>query len=143
MPYLSILFGALLIALGAEAYTNYFEIFHVQHLHAPTALIPAYFGIALVLCGWVELGPAMFKWGMETAAVIALVGFIASGIRGFPKLSGVLRGDVQIENPAAVKIQSLMAALCGIFFLLCVRSFIVERKHEGHAPPEPVTPPSN
>jgi hypothetical protein len=142
MPYISALFGVLLMALGAEAYTNHFDIFHVQHLHSPTSLIPAYFGIALVLCGWIELGPAMWKWGMESAAVIALVGFIASGIRGFPKLSGALSGDMQIENPAAAKVQSLMAALCGIFFLLCVRSFIVERKHEGHAPPEP-TPPTS
>jgi len=138
MPYVSIFFGLLLIALGGEAYTNQLDLFHVKNLHSPTALIPLYFGVALILCGWIELGPAMLDYGMEAAAVISLIGFIAAGAMGFRKLPAALRGE--LENSAGPKVQSMMAALCGIFFLFCVRAFIAERRALRNQPPTNPTP---
>ena len=131
MPLISILFGLALVGLGYESYTNHFDLFHVQKLHTPTALIPAYFGAGLVLCGLVALAPSAKKHAMHLAAMIGLLGLIGGGYKGFPSLPAALSGE--LENAAGPKVQSLMAAVCGMFLALCVNSFIQARKRRQAA----------
>ena len=126
MPLVSILFGLILIALGDEGYTNRFDLFHVQKVGAPTALIPAGFGVALVLCGLIAFKSGARKHAMHIAAMVGLIGFVAGAAMGFRNLPAALQGT--LDNPAAPKIQSAMGAVCGIFLALCVKSFIDARR---------------
>jgi hypothetical protein len=63
---------------------------------------------------------------MHIAAVIGLLGFVGAA-RGLTRIGAVLAGE-PVERPAAVIAQSLMAVICLIFVVLCVRSFINARR---------------
>jgi uncharacterized membrane protein HdeD (DUF308 family) len=110
---LSIAFGIALILVGIGGFAPN---------HAPTALIPAYLGIVLAICGVVAMNPAYRTHAMHAAVTLALVGFLAAG----------WRLAVSLSKPAidtiAVSSQSLMTVLCGVFVVLCIRSFIAARR---------------
>ncbi len=110
---LSIAFGIALIAVGVGGFLPN---------HAPTALIPAYLGIALILFGALALKPAMRMHAMHGAVTVALLGFLAAGCRLAISLS-----KPAVDN-VAVTSQSLMTVLCLVFVILCVRSFIAARR---------------
>lgn len=89
---------------------------------AKTALIPAYFGGALLLLGLLARNPARRKLVMHLAVVVGLLGFLGS-----------LRGPIQLlsgtaQRPAAAAAQTIMAALMALFVALCVKSFIDARR---------------
>ncbi len=132
MPLVSIIFGLILVALGLEGYTNTLNLFQVKELHAGTSLIPAGFGAVLVLCGLIAMNPGLRKHAMHVAAMVALIGFGAGAVMGFPNLASALRNEAL--RPAAVKMQSLMGAVCGIFLALCIKSFIDARKRRTQQP---------
>lgn len=129
MPLVTILFGIVLIALGAEGYTNTLNLFHVQVLHAKTSLIPAYFGAALVLLGIIAYKPGARKHAMHLAAMVGLLGIIGGLGMGLPKL---LRGELG-ERAAAVKMQCAMGIICALFVILCIKSFIDARRRRAQA----------
>lgn len=119
MANTSITVGALLIVLGLWGYFG-------TGTTSPTALIPAAFGLLLVISGVIARDPAKRKLGMHIAVVVGLLGFLGS-VRGLAKIGTLLTGG-EVARPAAVISQSIMAVLTGIFTVLCVRSFIAARR---------------
>jgi hypothetical protein len=116
----SIGFGVVLIALGAGFYVATGQ----EH---PTSLIPAGFGLVLLLLGLIALKDSLRKHAMHLAAMVGLIGFVVPAVMALPKLPALLSGEA--ARPAAVVEQLIMAGLCLLFVLLCVRSFIVARRN--------------
>jgi len=119
MANTTILFATLLILLGAGGYFG-------SGANSPTALIPAVFGVILLILGLVARNPARRKHAMHGAAVVALLGLFGS-IRGLLQLPTVLSGG-EVARPAAVIAQSIMAVLMIIFVALAIRSFVEARR---------------
>lgn len=90
-----------------------------------TALIPCILGAILVLCGIIALNPKLHMHVMHVAVLVGLLGFGAT-VSAFAKLPNVLKfAGAENENAAIAKIAT--ALLCGLFVILCVRSFVVAR----------------
>jgi hypothetical protein len=108
----------LLIALGGGFYFGTGQ-------KSVTALIPAFFGLAFVLLGLLGRNDRLRKHVMHAAAALGLVGLIVPLVRLLPKLS-----ELELDNPAVLE-QVLMAVVCAVFVVLCVRSFVVARLRRG------------
>jgi ABC-type uncharacterized transport system permease subunit len=114
MAPLAIAFGALLTLLGGGVYF-YTEMVSV------TALIPAFFGIPLIVLGVIAGNEKFRMHAMHGAALVGLIGF---AIPGYMVIAGLIRGDA---FNAAKQEQAAMAGICGVFLGLCVKSFIDAR----------------
>ena len=121
MAKVAIGIGAALILLGVITFLM---------TSAKTSLIPAYFGLPLAISGAVALKPEYRKHAMHVAAVIGLLGFLLPLGRLIPVL---IRGS--LPAPAALVGLVTMTVLCGVFVVLCVRSFIDARRHRESAVP--------
>ncbi len=64
---------------------------------------------------------------MHGAAVLTLLGF-AGTVGGLIKFFKML-GGAEMERPAAVTVQAIMAVMCLVFLILAVKSFIDARKN--------------
>jgi hypothetical protein len=120
MVKLSITYGVIFILMGL---TSYFGI----SSESITALIPAFFGIPMLILGWLGLNEKYLKHTMHGAAVLMLLGFFGT-IGGLIKFFKML-GGVQPERPAAITVQTIMALMCMLFLILAVKSFIDARKN--------------
>ncbi|MFL5341603.1 MAG: hypothetical protein ACJ8F7_15775 [Gemmataceae bacterium] len=129
MPTTTFLFGVLLIVYGV-----YLFFTQDSDPKSPTALIPALFGAVLAVLGlvasWKE---SLRKHAMHAAAAAGLGGCIGGLARGLPKLK-IFTG-VDPAHPKAVQGQIWFGALCGVFVLLCVKSFIDARAARKQNPP--------
>ena len=114
MAPVTIVFGVLLILLGLIPYLM---------TGAKTALIPAYVGGVLAILGAVALKPGARKHAMHVAVIVGLLGFLAAAGR----LIGALASGKTPTTLAATSL-GLMALLCLIFVVMCVRSFIAARR---------------
>jgi hypothetical protein len=94
-----------------------------------TALIPTFFGIPLLVLGWIGLNEKYLKHAMHGAAVLTLLGF-AGTISGLIKFFKML-GGAETARPAAVTVQAIMALLCLLFLIFAVKSFIDARKNRA------------
>lgn len=122
MPSTSIFFGFLLILLGVFGY-GYGML---NGNASPTALIPAIFGVLLIVFGALARSRENLRRHlMHAAVVVGLLGFLAT-VSSFFKIPALLAGTA--ERPAAVITQALMAVICLVFVILCVKSFIDARK---------------
>ncbi len=119
MAKITIGLGLVLIVLGLGGY------FGTGREHV-TALIPALFGLPLLLLGLLALNERMRKPAMHIAAVLGLLGF-AGTVGGLMKLPVLLTGG-ELERPTAVAVQAAMAIACFVFVLLGVWSFIMARR---------------
>lgn len=90
-----------------------------------TALIPAFFGLPLVLLGRLARDESKRKHVMHAAVLLGLLGF-AGSVPGLLKLPSLFTGGA--ERPMAVAMQSAMALLLAFFVVSCVRSFIAARR---------------
>jgi len=120
---LTIVFGVLLIVLGVTS----FVLTGSSH---PTSLIPAGFGLVLALSGWLASGDDAKKrmlW-MHIAVTVGLVGFIFPAVMSIKALIHAHAQQVEVAHPAAVHSQMIMAFVCLVFVILCVRSFIAARR---------------
>ncbi len=117
MPRLTLIFAALLVALGVVAYV-------VTGMQSVTALIPAFAGLLLALAALIAC--KHLKHGMHAAAMVGLLGFLGS-VPGWLKLPALLSG-AEVARPQAAVVQSLMALICLVFTALCVKSFIDVRR---------------
>ncbi|MCC7408296.1 MAG: hypothetical protein IT442_09500 [Phycisphaeraceae bacterium] len=120
MPQIVISFGVFLILVSLV----FFATFHA----APTALIPAYFGLALALAGVAAIvKPVARRHAMHAAAVLAMIGL---GMPGYMVTRALIAaaGGAEIARPAALALQAIMAVACGLLLVLCVRSFIAARR---------------
>jgi len=119
MAKITIGLGLVLIALGIGSYLG-------TGRASVTALIPAFFGVPVLLLGLLALKERMRKHAMHIAAVFGLLGF-GGTVGGLMKLPVLLTGG-EVERPAAVAVQAAMAIVCFVFVLLCVWSFIKARR---------------
>jgi hypothetical protein len=90
-----------------------------------TALIPAIFGVVLALLGWLALNEHYRKHAMHAAVALGLLGFLGT-VRGLMALPALLSG-AEVQRPAAVVSQAVMAILMAVFVGLGVRSFVEAR----------------
>jgi hypothetical protein len=118
MTSTSIICGVLLILIGVIGYVYGMS----TGAASPTALIPAAFGIVIVILGAIAAAkPDLRKHLMHVAVIVALLGFLIPAIRLLMKLN-------QLTMSAAVISQLAMALVCLLFVILAVRSFIAARR---------------
>lgn len=120
MAKLTIVFGVLLIVLGLVFFGM---------THAPTSLIPTYFGVVLAVCGALAMTDDVKRrmLFMHIAVTFGLIGFLFPFFRSIGGAVQMMRG-VAVAHPIAVEEQMGMALLCLVFTALCVRSFIAARR---------------
>ncbi len=123
MAKLTMVVALILIVLGVA-------VFVAMGSHAPTALIPAYFGVLLGILGLLANTPDSKRrmLFMHIAVTVGLIGFIFPGWRGIGDLITQMHGQI-VLHPAAMKEELAMAAICLVYVLLCVRSFIAARRN--------------
>jgi hypothetical protein len=119
MPTITIATGVLLIVLGLVGYVGTGS----EH---PTALIPAAFGIALGICGFLAKAPERRKLYMHIAVTLGLLGFLGT-VTGLIKVIRMAAGET-IARPEAAESQAVMAFITAIFVAMCVNSFIKARR---------------
>jgi fucose 4-O-acetylase-like acetyltransferase len=123
MAKLTIGFGVVLIVLGAWGFVG------TGSTH-PTALIPAYFGLALAWSGILantENAKQRMLW-MHIAVTVGLLGFIGSVSRAVVEFTKAHGEPLTDTAAVAVRFQIAMAAVCLVYVGLCVRSFIAARR---------------
>ena len=114
MASTTIVFGILLVLLGVVPYLMTRQM---------TALIPAFVGVLLLVCGLIARHDRMRKHAMHLAVVVGLVGFLLAAGR-----LGMVLGTGRRPTPLSGTSLGLMALLTGIFVVMCVRSFIAARR---------------
>ena len=122
MAKLTLVLAVLLVALGLAGYLG------TGSLH-PTALIPAWIGLALGIFGFLAISPneGRRKLFMHINVTIALLGFIGStveAIRGYVHAASAGVAPDQIALTSKVTLAGLLL----IYVILCVRSFIAARR---------------
>ena len=121
MAKITVLFGVLLIILGAASFILTGHKF-------PTSLIPVAFGILLVAFGGMAETPETRRrmLFMHIAVTVGLLGFLATA----PALVSAVqlfKGKL-FPYPAALEEKAAMSVLLLIYVVLCVRSFIAARR---------------
>ncbi|MCP4081425.1 MAG: hypothetical protein GY819_19680 [Planctomycetaceae bacterium] len=134
MSKIAITIGLLLILVGVAGYAmpatemvaeGTEEI--VEKKSSLTALIPAAFGIVILLCGAITaIKPSLTKTFMHVAVTFGLLGALAATGRGSGSLIKFIRGEE--FNQRAFVFIACMGVLCWIFVVTCVMSFIKARK---------------
>lgn len=121
MAILTIIFGLLLAAVGIGGYVE------TGSTH-PTALIPCWIGLVLVVCGMLaNTGDVKRRalW-MHVAVTVGLLGFLFT-IKGAIDTMRLAHGAT-FEHPPAVLEKGATCLLCLIFVAFCVRSFVEARR---------------
>lgn len=111
--------GALLL-LGLGAYLG-------TGAESVTALIPAFLGIPILICGLVALKTGKPKVPLHLALFFGLLG-VAGGAMGLPQLPALLAGG-DVPRPTATFTQSILFFLSVGYLALGVRSFILARRN--------------
>ena len=111
----ALIFGFLLILLGAGGYLS-------AHAASPTALIPAAFGLLLVLAGLIgKRSQATNKHAMHVAALVSLLGAVSGLFMGIPNGLKWAGGHHELWLKAVSQLGLGLLSLA--FLLLCIRSF--------------------
>ena len=122
MAKLTLVLAVLLVGLGLAGYVG------TGSVH-PTALIPAWFGLALGICGFLAISPSekRRKLFMHINVTIALLGFIGGTVEA---IRGYVHAHAAGMEPDQIALASkvTMAGLLLIYVILCVRSFIAARR---------------
>jgi hypothetical protein len=121
MAKVTVVFAILFIALGLVGFIA------TGSVH-PTALIPTWLGLLLGLFGILSFSPdaGRRKLFMHINVTLGLLGFLGT-IMGLIQWFQMLSGAV-VKNPPATESKAVMAILCLVYVLLCVRSFIAARR---------------
>ena len=122
MAKLTLVLAVLLVALGLIGYVG------TGSMH-PTALIPAWIGLALGIFGFLAISrnEGRRKLFMHINVTIALLGFLGSAaeaLRGYvhAKSAGVEPDQIALASKIT------LAGLLLFYIILCVRSFIAARR---------------
>ena len=115
----SILYGIILIVVGLAFYIGSYQ-------SSITALIPGFFGVVMVLCGLLARNENIRKHLMHVAAVVALLGFIAT-VPGIFKLFIILSGG-EMERSVAVIEMTISSVIFLIYVILAIQSFLEARR---------------
>lgn len=90
-----------------------------------TALIPAFFGAAIGLCGLIAFKEGLRKHAMHLAAVLALLGALGAP---YPIIKRLRTGQsIDFSEPAVLS-AALTTLICLVFLVLCINSFVQARK---------------
>jgi hypothetical protein len=122
MPKITIVYAVLLILLGLVGFFGFGR-------SSVTALIPAFFGVLVLVAGLLALDEKLHRHAMHAASVLGLLGFLGT-VTGLVKLFTLISGG-EVTRPAAVVSQAVMAVLSLIYFILCLKSFITARRFAG------------
>ena len=117
MTFIAMVFGILLSVLGVVL----FAIAEPGH-HSVTALIPTFFGVALIILGIVARQEKARMHAMHGAALLGLIGLIFPAVRAIVGLVGGTGFTLAVTG------EILMALICGVFLYLCIQSFIAARR---------------
>ena len=122
MAKVTIVFGVLLVALGLVGF------FGTGGIHY-TALIPTWFGLALVAGGLLAISPSegrrkLFMHINVTVGLLGLIGAVAAALQGYSHARSLGVDPDYIALAAKLT----MAGLLLIYVSLCVRSFIQARR---------------
>ncbi len=129
MPLLTLLIGSALIALGLGGWI----VSGREHM---TALIPAFIGLPMAVCGLLGLRrPLMRRQAMHAALILSLLIFLGT-VKAVPTAIGLLAGGSH-ERELAIWAQSLTALLALTHLVAGIRSFIAARRARALASPEP------
>ena len=123
MAWPTLICGALLILVGIVGYGTATP--DTEGRVSPTALIPAFIGAALLLCGSLAFNAKYRKHVMHLAAMIGLIGAIGGLMPLMRQYSKT--GSFDPTKPSAVA-GELMILVCVVFVGMCVNSFIQARK---------------
>ena len=122
MAKVTLTFAVLLVVLGLTGYLG-------TGSEYPTAMIPAWIGLALGVGGYLAISPkeSRRKLFMHANVTIALLGFLGTVfalVRGYvhPSSAGVAAN--QIAQASKITLASLLL----IYIILCVRSFKAARR---------------
>ena len=118
----TLVFAVLLIALGLAGFLG------TGSAH-PTALIPAWIGIALGFGGLLAISPSenRRKIFMHINVTIALLGVIGTGVEIIRSSFANLAAD-KAPNLWALYSKLTLELLLLVYVILCVRSFIAARR---------------
>ena len=94
-----------------------------------TALIPAGFGLLILICGFVAFNENLRKHAMHGALGIALLGLIAGIARLATKVGPMITGEIGFERPTIFV--CLMSLICLIFLVLGIQSFVAARRAQS------------
>lgn len=119
MVVFSIALGVILTLMGFIGYA-------ASGAESLTAMIPAFFGIPILLLGLLARKDHLRKHMMHAITLLALIGF-AGSVRGLSGLTAMLGGQ-EVLRPLATIMQSLMALLTLAFVMFAVKSFIDARR---------------
>lgn len=120
MASTTIVFGFLLTLLGLAGYV-------LTGTSSFTALIPAVFGLLLLVLGFLARAEPVRKHAIHAAAAVALVGCAGA-------LFSLVRTPLGLRPAMAVFSQVAMVVLTAVFVALCVRSFIDVRRARARKP---------
>ena len=121
MSRLAIWFGIALTLLGGALFAM-----SEPERRSVTALIPSFFGIALVVLGALAMNEKARMHAMHGAVLIGLVGLVVPAYR-------LLRANLEDWGLAQTG-QAVMAILCGAFVALCIKSFVDARRRRTQEP---------
>jgi hypothetical protein len=114
MASTTIVFGLFLTVLGLAGYFG-------TGTSSFTALIPAAFGLLLILLGFLARAEHARKHAMHAAAAVALIGFLIAVL-------SMITFVPEVRPRLALYSELAMALLTGVFVALCVKSFIDARR---------------
>jgi hypothetical protein len=117
MAKIAIAFGILIILIAPVSMVA------AGH-YTPTALIPAAFGVLLIVCGVAATNPKLRMHAMHGAALVGLLGTLGGLGMSVPKL---VRSE-PLARPIATYSQLALGILAAIFVVLAVKSFIDARR---------------
>lgn len=132
MPAITIILGMMLMLVGVGSYGwAMVDAARNGGYASPTALIPAIFGLILIVLGGISTSVKLRKHAIHAAVGVALIGFLAVastlGIRNYTNIGNLITGK-PVVNPIALGSQIFMAAVCLLIVLLGVNSFIKARR---------------
>ena len=154
MPRVTLIFALLLIGLGivgfagdsgsnryqdsskASAYSTTAGQTAPPPKRSVTALIPAFTGGLLLICGLLALNEKWRKHAMHSAALVGSLGLLAAGGRAATGLVTLFSDDGDV-NQRSLFFVSLMAILCGAFVAFSLMSFVQARRRKSEVELQP------
>lgn len=130
MPKITIALGAALILVAIGFYVG-------TGMNSWTALIPAIPGALFALFGLLGLANDRLRMHvMHAAAVLAMLGTLSGLGMALRPISMWMAGNEEV-NPVPAFEQATMGALCLVYLVFAVRSFMTARRRDtaGHAIP--------
>ena len=115
---LTVVTCALLVVTGLIAYLG-------TGTSSMTALIPAFVGAPILICGVIGRQPSLYRHATHAALVVALIGALGS-LMNVVKIGQLITGTA--ERPVAIVVSLILFVLCSNYLAAGVYSFVEARK---------------